>query len=832
MNRYPVFIALSLAVVTAAFSVSLGGCARGTAVRNTPSAELPSVITNGVPDVRFGSSAAIAASGSLIVAGAPGLYRDTNYAGAVYAMTRTGGVWQRTALPLPAGTSYSYLGASVAVSGDGNVAAAGAPFSTNANGIDCGAAFVFERTNGNWTASKLDPVDGGPGDWFGMSVAVSADGSTVAVGSPSDNFHGWAAGSVTVYRKQDGVWKPLSVLHTADPNTLDFFGISVALSADGSTVAAGAYLDDEKCEDCGAAYVFRYNGSNWTQKKIKPSAADLKQGFGISVSLSGDGSILAVGARTANAQYTDAGAVYVYRLQGNNASETRLLASDRAKGEMLGYSVSVSEDGNVIAAGAIGDSVRANRAGAVYGFRWTGAGWGETKFYAPDAAHDDAFGACVSVTRGGEYVIAGAPVKDESSGTVYVLPFSGGVPARVEYAPQQNAQVQPDAWNPIAVTASDAQAGAFFGLQTALSYGGTRMLAGAGRDNGAGAVYLYDFDKASQLWKENKWTARGATNGQLFGYSVALSGNGGTALVGAVGDPAHGAMSGAAYLYRQAGGAWRVKKLVPHDATNGQLFGNSAALSQNGRVAAVGAFRSRHGGDANAGAVYVYARKLFGWSETKIVASDVQAQDQFGGSVSLSADGKVLAVGATGDDDKAYNSGAVYVYRFDGNKWVETKLVSPGASPDGGFGSTVALSPDGNTLAVAALGEDAGGRDSGVVYVFRFDGTKWTASRVLPSDVKAGQGFGSGVSLSRDGTMLVAGSAMDKTRGDSAGAVYVFRWDASAAKWNERKLTADDGLAGDVFGISVDVSADGKIFCAGAYGRGNRAGAVEVFSRE
>ncbi len=272
-------------------------------------------------------------------------------------------------------------------------------------------------------------------------------------------------------------------------------------------------------------------------------------------------------------------------------------------------------------------------------------------------------------------------------------------------------------------------------------------------------------------------------------------------------------------------GGWRARRFTASDATNKAYYGNAVAVSENGKTVAVAAYRDSRQGE-NAGAVYVYSRSLFGWSETKITASDGQAMDQFGGSVALSGDGNTLAVGAVNDDDKAYNSGAVYLYRRTASGWVETKLVSPGAMPDGAFGSSVALSSDGRTLAVAALGEDVGGRDTGCVYVFRFDGEKWIETRVIPSDLKAGQGFGSSVALSGDGTMLVAGSAMDRTLGESAGAVYVFRYDITAGKWVESKLTADDGVAGDVFGISVDVSADGSVVTSGAYGRADRKGVI------
>lgn len=816
-------------------AVAVTGCTRPPQVRVTPEIYRPVKLNlTAMPDARFGSSTAVSADSTAIAVGAPGLYGQTNFPGMLVVYRRQVQEWTKTDLvPQAGGITPVYFGASVSLSADGNTVIGGAPFSLNADKIDCGAAYIFNYNGTNWKQSRFTAPAAGPGDWFGMSVALSGDGLTAAVGAPSDNYHGWAAGSVYVYRRTEGVWRLFASIRPPDPDTLDFFGISVSLSRDGNTLAVGSYRDDEKGEDNGAAYVFHYTGSNWTSRKIMSSVGERKQGFGFSVSLSADASILAVGARTADSQFADTGALYIYRLQNNSESETRIIASDRKKELYLGGSVSVSADGLSVFAGATGDSTHGSRSGAVYAYRWTGAGWSESKFYSPDAAADEVFGGSVSATRGGEYIAAGAPLDvsdSQPSGAVYYIPYSGGaVPVEVPSGQSTSTTIQSADWSQTTVSASDGQSGAFFGLQTALSLSGDRLVCAAGRDNGLGAVYVYDFDRQSYSWKETKLTARDGTNGQLFGYSAAVS-SGDTIVVGAVGDRNRGDFTGTAYVYRWKFGGWRANKLVASDATNKMFFGNSAAVSRNGRTVVVGAFRDPRGGE-NSGAIYVYTRKLFGWNETKIVASDAQAMDQFGGSVSVSGDGLTIAVGAANDDDKAYNSGAVYIYRFAGGKWVETKLVSSGAAPDGSFGSSVSVSDDGKTVAVAALGEDAGGRDSGCVYVYRFDGEKWNESRVIPSDLKAGQGFGSSVSLSSDGMTLLAGSAMDKTRGDSAGAVYLFVYDIASAKWIQTKTTADDGVAGDVFGISVDISADGRIFAAGAYGRNERRGMAVVFRR-
>ena len=155
---------------------------------------------------------------------------------------------------------------------------------------------------------------------------------------------------------------------------------------------------------------------------------------------------------------------------------------------------------------------------------------------------------------------------------------------------------------------------------------------------------------------------------------------------------------------------------------------------------------------ANAGAVYVFARAAGAWSQQAYVkASNTGERDQFGWTVALSADGNTLAVGANfedsnatgvgGDqnDNSAEQAGAVYVFRFDGTDWFQQTYIK-GSNPDGDyrFGTGVALSADGNTLAVGTWFEDSNATgingdqsdnsagDSGAVYLFRFDGTDWS----------------------------------------------------------------------------------------------------------
>ncbi|WP_174302262.1 FG-GAP repeat protein, partial [Vibrio sagamiensis] len=241
-----------------------------------------------------------------------------------------------------------------------------------------------------------------------------------------------------------------------------------------------------------------------------------------------------------------------------------------------------------------------------------------------------------------------------------------------------------------------------------------------------------------------------------------------------------------------------------------------------------------------------------------IKASNTEAGDRFGYSVALSSDGNTLAVGANAEDsngtgvdsdqtnNSAGNSGAVYLFRYSASTWAQEAYIK-GSNTEAGdnFGYSVALSSDGNTLAVGANAEDSNGTgvdsdqtnnsasSSGAVYLFRYSAFKWAQEAYIKaSNTEASDSFGKSVALSSDGnTLAVGGYAEDSngtgvdsdqtnnSAGDS-GAVYLFRY--SASTWaQEAYIKASNTEAGDSFGKSVALSSDGNTLAVGAYAEGS-----------
>jgi hypothetical protein len=214
--------------------------------------------------------------------------------------------------------------------------------------------------------------------------------------------------------------------------------------------------------------------------------------------------------------------------------------------------------------------------------------------------------------------------------------------------------------------------------------------------------------------------------------------------------------------------------------------------------------------------------------QQKLTASDGAIGDQFGFDIALNPDGTVAVIGAP---IKNTSVGAAYVFLRNGTLWTEQQKLSViPVGTDGGFGAGVAISSDTNTILISAPLED----DAGAGYAYIPNGGSWAQQqRFIPSDGEAGDNFGISVALSADGNTAILGSPFADADVDNQGAAYVFV--RNGTLWTQQqKLTADDGADGDSFGIRVDLSADGNTALISAYqddDNGDDSGSVYVFTR-
>ncbi|MFB3098891.1 MAG: FG-GAP repeat protein, partial [Acidimicrobiia bacterium] len=367
-----------------------------------------------------------------------------------------------------------------------------------------------------------------------------------------------------------------------------------------------------------------------------------------------------------------------------------------------------------------------------------------------------------------------------------------------------------------------------FGRSVAISADVTLVGAPNDDDNGfnAGAAYVFRFDGSSWGQEQKLDAVGGGAVDDHFGQSVAISGD--IALIGANTDD-FGIDSGSVYVFRLGGLLWAQEQhMLPDDGSAGDEFSQSVAIS--GEVAVIGALGHQHKG-AGSGSAYVfrYNPKIGVWiQQQELLASDGAVGDLFGQSVAI--EGDVAVIGAPMGAGNVANTGTAYVFRFDGLDWVqEQKLVPSDSEPGDQFGHSVTVS--GDIAVVGASQDDDNGLNSGSAYVFRFDSSAWRLQqKLLASDGDVGDDFGSSVGLS--GEAVVVGAHDHDHNGSDAGSAYLFRYDPDTSQWPEvQELLASDGIQNDLFGWSL--AMDGDTAVIGAWGdddNGPDSGSAYMFA--
>jgi len=373
------------------------------------------------------------------------------------------------------------------------------------------------------------------------------------------------------------------------------------------------------------------------------------------------------------------------------------------------------------------------------------------------------------------------------------------------------------------LTADDAAATDLFGWSVAIS--GNSVVVGAYRDddNGTESGSAYIFTRTGNSWSlQTKLTASDAAAGDQFGLSVALSGD--SAIISAYLDDDTASGSGSAYVFTRSGDSWSQQgKLTASDAAAFDNFGFSVAISGDSVV--VGANRDDDAGSAS-GSAYVFTRSSSIWSQqAKLTASDAAAGDEFGRSVAIS--GNYAIISSHEDDDGGPGSGSAYVFVRSGATWTQqNKLTANDAAPIDNFGSSVAI--NGNHILVGSPGSGVG--VTGKVYAYTRSGNSWFWQNTLnASDATSSNEFGRSLAMSSDSSII--GANVNDTMGSFAGSAYIFT--RSGNSWSEQaKLTANDTAIDDNFGYSVAIAGDSAV--VGAYfddDAGLDSGSAYVFTR-
>jgi len=482
------------------------------------------------------------------------------------------------------GDGGTLLGHGVALSGDGSTLAVGAPNeSSGAKGINgdqndtsvysAGAVYIFTRVNNAWTQQAyIKASNPGQSYRFGHFVSLSQDGNTLAVSavfeaSAAKGINGDQkdksipqAGAVYVFTRtgttpSQQTWSQQAYVKASNtgeagvgnqPAKGDQFGFSIALSADGNTLAVGAISEDSAAKgingdqndnsqaSSGATYVFTRTGNTWSQQAyIKASNTDNNDLFGYAVGLSADGTTLAVSAYDEDSSAREingvmdknrrgSGAIYVFTRTGTNWAQTAYLkASNAEAGDSLGYDMAISQDGNTIVGGAADEDCFSaginppgcdndlkldSSTGAAYVFVRNGGTWTQQAFIKSSHPNkEDWFGSRLNLSGDGNTLAVGAQLENggskgingkqddlsaEDSGALYLFTRSGTTWTQQAYVKASNAEAYDEFGSSMALSKD----GKLIAIGARSEASAAKGVNGNQNDNsamGAGAVYIF-----------------------------------------------------------------------------------------------------------------------------------------------------------------------------------------------------------------------------------------------------------------------------------------------------------------------------------------------------
>ncbi len=542
---------------------------------------------------------------------------------------------------------------------------------------------------------------------------------------------------------------------------------------------------------------------------ILPPQTGVQSGASLGYSVAVDGIYTVTGAPRDDTGALNSGAVKVFH---STTGALLHVIPNPVPSDGCWFGESVALSGNRLIVGAARDNTGASNSGRVYVYDLSGA-TPTTPVHTiinPGPAVGDMFGYSVAIS--GALVVVSAPNDDTGatdSGSVYVYDLSSGTPT-----------VPVHTLNNPGPAASD-----WFGASVAIS--GSRVLVGTPFDDtgasNSGSAYVYNLSGGTPTVPTHTLGNPGPAANDQFGYAVSISGT--SLVVGAYQDDTGASNAGSAYVYNLSSGTPTVPTHTlsnPGPAVD-DFFGSSVAIS--GTRVVVGAY-SDNTGAANAGSAYVYDVSSGTPTVPAVTLNNPSpaVDDYFGSAVALS--GTRVLVGAKLDDLGANDAGSAYVYEVSsGTPSVPiATLNSPGTTPSGQFGSSIAMS--GNLLVVGASGDDADGSNAGAAFVYDLNSGTPTAPLLVIGNPSPAVDDAFGASVAIDGTRVVVSAPGDDTGAANAGSVYVYNLSSVTPAVPVLVLNNPGPAANDAFGNSVAIS--GTRVLVGA--SGDDTGAVNAGS--
>lgn len=633
--------------------------------------------------INFGWSVSLSGDGNTIAIGGTGRVNVEVY-------QWDGSDWNNLGQNIVGNEIGEYDGLSVSISDDGQQVAIGAPNKNSIGQVKVYRLNNSDSSNIHWEQSGTNINGEEYSKMFGYMVSLSDNGNILAVGDPS---YGVMSGRVKIYMRDRSQWKQLGN-NIYGETTYDHMGISVSLSGDGDTVAIGTLTKNSIGTNIGHVRVYRIYEQSWILIDTIVGNGD---GFGGSVSLSGEGHTVAF--------KTSTGYVEVYQSNQLNSKWRQLGQDGKAIQGLSGYSISLSGDGHRVAIGEPYKFVDQNDIGNVRVYQWNHIidYWEQMGDDINGEATNDYSGHSVSLSSDGQIIAIGAP--RNNNGLVRVLYWDN-----LSYKWEQMGN------NIEGIEAVQS------GYSVSLSNDGKTIAIGCNHnDNYRGCVRVYRWNQNSNEWDILGNYISGKIQGDQSGHSVSISSDG---LKVAIGAPYDGNNGGYVRVFQWNNDNWENMGSDINGQAAGDNSGYSVSLSYDGQRIAIGAPFNNDNGNCS-GNVRVYQWNAS--NEWEILGSNISGEiqgDQSGYSVSLSNDGQRVAIGAKYNDQNGLKSGHVRVYNWDYSDQ-EWKLM--GSDIDGKMiydhtGHSVSLSNDGKRVAIGAHYTNTNTYESiGSVRVYEFE---------------------------------------------------------------------------------------------------------------
>jgi len=737
---------------------------------------------------------------------------------------------------------------------------------TDSISMPCGTSGRSCVCKGGWSQMGGDLDGEYGGGYAGYSVSLSADGSVVAVGEIQNGDNGAFSGQVRVFSYSWGVWtkQGQDLLGSAG----DRSGWSVSLSSDGSVVAIGTPYNDGGGADVGRVRVYSYSGGAWTRVggDIDGEAANDRSGY--SVSLSSDGSVVAIGANLNDGTGSSAGHVRVYSYSDSSYTI-------KTEGTCDTYITTLEECEQARTALGLSDPSVHDSSQANYARGCISNSAGSDVFLNTNAVSTGACGASEfgCICKGGWSQFGGdidGEAASDQSGYSVSLSSDGSV-------------VAIGAWGNDG-TATDAGHVRVYSLNCAEPCGAGKEPDGSSCTDCPTGKYNYVSDatcktcplglvynKSAVSWSQFGGDIDGEAAGDNSGYSVSLSSDGSTMAIGA---PFNGGTDSNAghvrvYSYSDSGYSITTEGTCDTWITNaeeceealtslGYNFVDARSLPQHPKGCIY--LPEQHWSYFNTAGLDDCTAKGYGcickgdWSQLGGDIDGEAADDKSGWSVSLSSDGSVVAIGAQYNDGAGTSAGHVRVYSYSDSgytiktegtcdTWITTLGECEAAAAALGLSDLTAVAQGWGTDNPPGCFQDG---SSSLLY-FNTDASSpahcttfakcickggWSQIGGDLDGEAAGDYSGTAVSLSADGTRMAIGAKYNDGSGTDAGHVRVYSYSDSGG-WSQIGGDLDGEAASDISGHSVSLSSDGSVVAIGVpgkYGTANNAGHVRVYS--